>query len=117
MVPRPCVTRSVSPLTKRMRSGGMPSLSKAIWRNTVSCPWPWLWLPISRVTLPPESKRISAASSIGPRCGPPALSMALATAMPRSLPRAFASARRASKPRQSPASSAISMFRGKSPLS
>src|SRR5258707_238781 len=55
---------------------------------------PWVIEPESRVTVPPLSKRTSAASN------PPAAarSMVLERPMPRSRPRAWASARRAPTP-------------------
>ena len=48
----------------------------------VSCPWPWVTLPASSVTVPDLSKRISAPS----KPAAAARSMVLEMPMPRSLP-------------------------------
>ena len=54
--------RSVSPWTISTFSTGTPSFSTTSCANVVSCPWPWLCVPVNTVTLPVGWTRTVAAS-------------------------------------------------------
>ena len=58
----PNCTLSVSPCTTEISSIGMPSRSDTSWANVVSCPCPWLCVPVSTSTEPVGFTRTSADS-------------------------------------------------------
>ena len=53
---------AVSPWTTSTLSIGMPRPSATSCAKVVSCPWPWLWLPVKTVTEPVGWTRTSAVS-------------------------------------------------------
>ncbi len=53
---------AVSPCTTSTCDTGMPSWSLTSCANVVSCPWPWLWVPVNTVTLPVGCTRMLATS-------------------------------------------------------
>ena len=55
-------TRAVSPCTTSIRLSSMPSRSATIWAKAVSCPWPWLCVPVKTVMPPVGFTRTVAAS-------------------------------------------------------
>src|SRR5580698_9070868 len=82
-VAMPKATASVSPWMNFTRSGSTPSRSTRIWVWIVAWPWPWEIEPVTSVSPPSGSKRISAVSMVGSA----ACSMVLEMPMPRSMPR------------------------------
>jgi hypothetical protein len=66
-VPPPCSIRSLSPCTKRIRSNGIPARSCRNWAYTVSCPWPFDWVPTYSSTIPSGAKPILVPSRVSPR--------------------------------------------------
>ena len=53
---------AVSPCTTSTCDSGTPSWSDTSWAKVVSCPWPWLCVPVNTVTLPVGCTRTLATS-------------------------------------------------------
>ena len=61
-MPIPNGMRAVSPCTTSIMPSSIPSRSATICANAVSCPWPWLWLPVKMLIPPVGFTRTVAAS-------------------------------------------------------
>ena len=55
-------TRAVSPCTMSIWLASMPSSDDTTCAKVVSCPWPWLWLPVKTEIEPVAFTRTVALS-------------------------------------------------------
>ena len=63
--PAPSLISSESCCTMRIRSNGTPSVPLSTWAKGVAWPMPKSQVPVTRVTVPSASKRMSASSVPG----------------------------------------------------